>query len=135
MSRMCKPSVLCILLHSTFSIYFWYSDIFGINRTRGSTYINGFHVIFERKKGLWTRLVSDFLNLEVWLQAVCLPKVLHKKKYLCSHPSFIYKWCISANKNYYVVRNAGWTRSRNTWKLTLNFCLSINQWVTSFSSH
>ena len=30
------------------------------------------------------------------------------------------------NKNYYVVRNAAWARSRNTWKLTtINL---MNQW-------
>ena len=34
------------------------------------------------------------------------------------------------NKNYYVVRKAGWWHSRDTWKLTLFF---INQWMNQSS--
>ena len=36
------------------------------------------------------------------------------------------------NKNYFVVRNAGWARSRNTWKLSLIYYWSINQWIKCF---
>ena len=36
----------------------------------------------------------------------------------------------TTNKNYYVVRNVGWTHFRNTWKLSLIFF--INQWIKYF---
>ena len=38
------------------------------------------------------------------------------------------------NKNYYVVRNAGWARSRNTWQLS-HFFLIMNESSVSRTAH
>ena len=39
-----------------------------------------------------------------------------------------WNYVICKNKNYYIVRNAVWARSRNPWKLSLIFDKWINQW-------
>ena len=86
---------------------------------------------FVRQHPNWS-ILDTFL---LWLRSTFPFQNIKKKS--CQNPlwnteplslslSYIRSNCFRLNKNYYVVRNAGWAHTRNTWKWTLIFYQLMN---------